>query len=131
EQYTRSQPNNLSQVGGIMFGQPGVTPDSGGYPHFRGSDSDKVGYEIEGIPVTDPNLKQFATSLSTVGLSRLQLTTGALPAEYGGALGGIANQILKTGAEVNGQRVEETFGGWGYRGTLLEAGNTRGRLSWY
>src|SRR5207245_9349631 len=54
EQYTRSQPNNLYQFGGIMFGQPGVTPDAGGYPHFRGSDPDKVGYEVEGIPVTDP-----------------------------------------------------------------------------
>jgi hypothetical protein len=131
EQITKGQPNNLYQFGGIMFGQPGITPDSGGLPHFRGSDSDKVGYQIEGIPVTDPNLNLFATSISTVGLSRLQLTTGAFPAEYGSALGGLANQVIKTGAELNGQRVEQTMGGWGYRGTLLEAGSTSGRLNWY
>jgi len=131
EQISKSQPNNLYQFGGIMFGQPGITPDSGGYPHFRGSDSDKLGYQVEGIPVTDPNLNQFATSLSTVGLGRLHLSTGAFSAEYGSALGGLANQVIKTGAELNGQRVEQTMGGWGYRGTLLEAGAQRGRLNWY
>jgi hypothetical protein len=131
EQITKSQPNNLYQFGGIMFGQPGITPDSGGLPHFRGSDSDKVGYQVEGIPVTDPNLNLFATSISTIGLSRLQLTTGAFPAEYGSALGGLANHVIKTGAELNGQRVEQTMGGWGYRGTLMEAGSSRGRLNWY
>lgn len=131
EQYTQGQPNNRGQYGGIVFGQPGVTPDPGGYPHLRGSDSDKIGYQIEGIPVTDPNLNLFATSISTIGLSRLQLSTGAVSAEYGSALGGLVNHIIKTGGEVRGRRIEQTNGGWGYSSTLFEAGDVNSGLNWY
>jgi Carboxypeptidase regulatory-like domain len=131
EQLTRGQPNNLYQYGGIVFGQPGVTPDPGGYPHFRGSAEDKIGYMIEGIPVTDPNLNLFATSSSTIGLSRLQLSTGALSPEYGGALGGMINHVVKTGGEVRSKRIEQVGGGWGYQGTLMEAGDVSNGFDWY
>lgn len=131
EQLTRGQPNNLYQYGGIVFGQPGVTTDPGGYPHFRGSAEDKIGYMIEGIPVTDPNLNLFATSISTIGLSRLQLSTGAISPEYGGALGGLVNHVVKTGGEVRTKRIEQTEGGWGYQGTLFEAGDATDSLNWY
>jgi hypothetical protein len=131
EQLTRGQPNNLYQYGGLVFGQPGVTPDPGGYPHFRGSAEDKIGYMIEGIPVTDPNLNLFATSISSIGLSRLQLSTGAISPEYGGALGGLMNHVVKTGGEVRTKRIEQTQGGWGYQGTLFEAGDVTNSLNWY
>jgi outer membrane cobalamin receptor len=131
EQFTQGQPANRGQYGGIVFGQPGITPDPLGLPHFRGSGEDKVGYLIEGIPVTDPNLNLFATSISSIGMSRLQLTTGAVSAEYGGSLGGLVNHVVKTGGEMRGRRIEQTQGAWGYQSTLFEIGDVTGGLNYY
>jgi len=132
EQMTRSQPNDLYQFPGIVFGQPGVVPDANGYPHIRGSRVDQVGYMLEGIPIVEPNNNVFATNIVTVGLDRLELFTGGYTAPYGGYVGGVVNEVVKRGDQVRGGYLDVGVGSpWGYRNLIFEAGNVAGPVNWY
>ena len=132
EQYVRGQPNDLYQFPGIVFGEPGVIPDATGYPHIRGARDDQVGYMLEGIPIVETNNNVFATNIVTVGLDRMELFTGGYPASYPGYVGGVINEVIKRGDQVNGGMVDTGFGSpWNYRNLILEAGRVEGRWDWY
>lgn len=126
EQQTKSQPNNLYQFPGLVFGQPGITPDPNGYTHIRGSESNQVGFNVDGIQVTEPMTNEFATNLVTVGLKSANLYTGGADASYGNATGGFINEVTNNGRDLRGGIVEGTFGpdhGWNYGGTNSQYGN--------
>jgi outer membrane receptor protein involved in Fe transport len=132
EQYVRGQPNDLYQFPGIVFGQPGVVPDATGYPHIRGARDDQVGYMLEGIPIVEPNNNVFATNIVTVGLDRMELYTGGYPASYPGFVGGVINEVIKRGDQVNGGFVDTSFGTpWDYSDWIFEKGRVDGRFDWY
>jgi outer membrane receptor protein involved in Fe transport len=126
EQETKSQPNNLYQFPGLVFGQPGVTPDPSGYTHIRGSDYNQVGFEEDGIQITEPMTNSFATNLVTVGLKSANLYTGGADSSYGNATGGFINEVTASGKDyaigdkLFGGNIEGTFGpdhGWNYTGS--------------
>ena len=126
EQQTKSQPNNLYQFPGLVFGQPGITTDPNGYTHIRGSESNQVGFNVDGIQVTEPMTNEFATNIVTVGLKSANLITGGADASYGNATGGYINEVTQNGRDLRGGIVEGTFGpghGWNYRGTNSQYGN--------
>ncbi len=129
EQQTKSQPNNLYQFPGLVFGQPGITPDPSGYVHIRGSDFNQVGFDVDGIQITEPMTNSFATNLVTVGLKSANLYTGGADASYGNATGGFINEVTQNGRDLRGGIIEGTFGpshGWNYRGTNSQYGNVIG-----
>ena len=132
EQVTLSQPNDRYQFPGLVFAQPGAVPDNTFYPHIRGARANQVGYFLDGIPITEPNANVFATNIVSIGLDRLELYTGGYPAEYGGYVGGIINQVVKRGDQVRGGLVEVSAGTpYNYAGLLLEAGDVDGPVNWY
>jgi outer membrane receptor protein involved in Fe transport len=132
EQMSRGQPNDLYQFSGVVYTEPGVVPDASDYPHIRGAREDQVGYMLEGIPITEPNNNVFATNIVTVGLSRLELYTGGYPAQYGGYVGGIINEVVKRGDQVRGGFSDTSVGvPWNYRDNILELGRVDGRWNWY
>ncbi len=136
EQETKSQPNNLYQFPGLVFGQPGITPDAGGYVHIRGSDINQVGFDVDGIQVTEPMTNTFATNLVTVGLKSANLYTGGADASYGNATGGFINEVTNNGRDLRGGIVEYTNGpghGWNYSGTNTQYGNVSpdGKFDYY
>lgn len=132
ERFYPSQPNDLYQWPGVTLGQPGVTADAFQDIHIRGGRVDQVGYMLEGIPLTEPSSNLFATSLTTVGLHKMQLFTGGYSAEYGNALSGLANQVVKTGDMMGSGNIELSAGvPWDYQGLRLEAGDATDQLSWY
>ena len=135
EQQTKSQPNNLYQFPGLVFGQPGITPDPSGYVHIRGSDFNQVGFDVDGIQITEPMTNSFATNLVTVGLKSANLYTGGADASYGNATGGFINEVTNNGRDLRGGIIEGTFGpdhGWNYRGTNSQYGNVIGnKLDYY
>lgn len=132
ELMVRGQPNDLYQYPGLIFGEPGAVPDATGYPHIRGARDDQVGYMLEGIPITEPNNNVFATNIVTVGLDRLELYTGGYPAQYGGFVGGIVNEVVKRGDQVRGGFVDASMGTpWNYRDNIFEIGRVDGRWNWY
>ncbi len=136
EQQTKSQPNNLYQFPGLVFGQPGITPDPGGYVHIRGSDINQVGFDVDGIQITEPITNTFATNLVTVGLKSANLYTGGADASYGNATGGYINEVTNNGRDLRGGVTEFTLGpghGWNYNGTNTQYGNVtpNGKLDYY
>ncbi len=130
EQREKSQPNNLYQFTGLLNYKPGVTEDSGQYPHLRGSDQNQINYEVDGIDVRDPIFNQFATNLVTVGIRSANVITGGASAEFGGAAGGYLNAVTVNGRDIApnkpvGGFFESTFGpngGWAYRGLNTQIG---------
>ncbi len=136
EQETKSQPNNLYQFPGLVFGQPGITPDASGYVHIRGSDINQVGFDVDGIQITEPITNTFATNLVTVGLKSANLLTGGADASYGNATGGFINEVTENGRDLRGGVTEVTLGpghGWNYNGTNTRYGNItpNGKFDYY
>jgi outer membrane receptor protein involved in Fe transport len=110
ERTTLSQPNDRYQFPGLVFTQPGVVPDSTFFPHIRGARENQVGYMIDGIPIVEPNNNVFATNLVTVGLNRMELFTGGWDAQYGSQVGGVINEVVKRGDQMEGRALEMAAG---------------------
>ena len=140
EQKVKSQPNNLYQFPGLLFGQPGITYDPGGYVHIRGSDLFQVGFQLDGISILDPITNEFGTNLVTVGLKSANFYTNGADASYGDATGGFINEITSSGRDLHAQGVngitELTIGPgsqWNYIGTNTQIGNVTkdGKFDYY
>lgn len=75
--------------------------NQGGYfqtVHIRGGDYDQVGYEFDGVPVNRSFDNYPSGALSSLGMSELQVYTGATPANSEGqGLAGYINQVIKSG----------------------------------
>lgn len=66
--------------------------------HIRGGDYDQVGYEFDGVPVNRSFDNYPSGQLSSLGMSELQVYTGATPANSEGqGLAGYINQVIKSG----------------------------------
>lgn len=109
EQRLKAQPNNIFEMTGLLNYQPGVTADSGQYPHVRGSDGNQIQWMVDGINIRDPITNQFATNLVTVGVRSSTLVTGGPTADYNGATGGFLNQVTVNGRDIAPGR---PFGGF-------------------
>ena len=140
EQKVKSQPNNLYQFPGLLFGQPGITYDPGGYVHIRGSDLFQVGFQLDGISIINPITNEFGTNLVTVGLKSANFYTNGADASYGGATGGFINEITSSGRDLHAQGVkgitEVTVGPgsqWHYMGTNTQFGDVTpdGKFDYY
>ena len=116
EKMVKSQPNMLYQAPGLVITQPGVVPDEGGYPHIRGGRANQIGYLIDGIPVTEPVTNGFGTNIATVGLDKMEIFAGGYRPEYGNAISGIFNQIVKTGKTRRAASLEMLGGAQAYAG---------------
>ena len=134
EQLVRSTPTQLYQTNGLIFGLPGITPDPEGYTHIRGGDTNQVGFQIDGIDITDPLTGTFGTNLVTIGLKNANLYTGGANASYGGKTAGFINQVTQNGRDIRGGIFEYTGApGYGhdYQGTNIQYGNVFGKLDFY
>jgi len=73
---------------------PGIVPFSFGEPVSRGYHG--VLYEIDGVPIPETASSQFAEIIDPRNVDRLQVFTGAIPAEFGGErMGGVVNILTK------------------------------------
>ncbi len=140
EQQTKSQPNNLYQFPGLLFGQPGITYDPGGYLHIRGSDLFQVGFLVDGVSVIDPITNEFATNIVTVALKSANFYTNVADPSYGGATGGFINEVTYNGRDLHNQGIkgitELTIGPsskWNYIGTNTQFGDITkdGKFDYY
>lgn len=124
ETLTREDPANLRTAGGVLSALPGVALDvsGSGQLHLRGGRTDQIGWYIEGIPITDPNTGMFGTNIYTTGMSRMQIYTGGFGAEYGNAISGVLNEVIKTGAANAGGHLNTESGNQYYRDGFIEFG---------
>ncbi|HKW45475.1 MAG TPA: TonB-dependent receptor [Candidatus Eremiobacteraceae bacterium] len=86
-------PGNTS-LGKVTETTPGIVPFSFGEPVSRGYHG--VMYEVDGVPLPQSASSQFAEIIDPRNVDRMQVFTGAIPAEFGGErTGAVVNIITK------------------------------------
>jgi outer membrane receptor protein involved in Fe transport len=113
----------------VVLQAPGVVQDSYGQLHVRG-DHANVQYRIDGVVIPEA-ISGFGQSLETRFADRLNILTGALPAQYGYRTAGVVDIHTKGGTVENGGHVGLTFGSRGHAQAQAEVGGTQGALSYY
>lgn len=112
----------------VLLQAPGVANDSFGQLHVRG-DHANLQYRINGV-ILPEGITGFGQALDTRFASRIDLLTGALPAQYGYRTAGIVDIQTKTGYETGGSA--GVYGG--SHGTVnpsVQAGGGKDDLSYY
>ncbi len=88
----------VTTVEGVLKATAGVKTDSEGELHFRGGRAGEVNYIIDGIMVGDPTgAKTNPVDINFANVEYFNILKGIPDAEYGDALSGSVNIILKTG----------------------------------
>ena len=112
----------------VLLQTPGIANDSFGQLHVRG-DHANLQYRINGV-ILPEGISGFGQALDTRFVDRVDLLTGALPAQYGLRTAGVIEIDTKANPE-NGGRID-LYGG--SRNTVqpsLELGGSKGKLTYY
>ena len=67
--------------------------------HFRGGRKGEVQYQVDGISVNNPYDNASTVKLDRSVLEEVQVISGTFDAEYGQAMSGVVNAVLKRGTE--------------------------------
>lgn len=116
----------LSQV---LLQMPGVVQDSFGQLHIRG-EHNALQYRINGI-VLPEGISVFGQTLDPRLASSVELLTGALPAEYGLATGGVVDIQTKTGLFNAGGHVSIYGGSHNEIEPSFDYGGSTGHLNYF
>lgn len=112
----------------VLLQAPGVANDSFGQLHVRG-DHGNTQYRINGV-ILPEGISGFGQSLDTRFAQKIDLVTGALPAQYGYRTAGVIEINTKTRFDGGGQI--DLYGGSNQTyNPSIEYGNTKGNLSYF
>jgi outer membrane receptor protein involved in Fe transport len=115
-------------VGQILLQAPGVTQDGSGQLRVR-SQGD-LQYRINNV-ILPEGFTDLGESLSARLADRIQLVTGALPAQYGLHAGGVVNITTKSGAYQDGGQAELYGGGHGEFEPAFEYAGSAGQTNYF
>ncbi|MBW7889027.1 MAG: TonB-dependent receptor [Bacteroidetes bacterium] len=65
--------------------------------HFRGGRTGEVQYQVDGVSINNPLTNNPAVSLDRSVLQEVQVISGTFDAEYGQAMSGVVNAVLRSG----------------------------------
>jgi outer membrane receptor protein involved in Fe transport len=108
---------------------PGMVQDSFGQIHLRGEHAN-LQYRINGIIIPE-SVNFFGQTFDTRFADRIDILTGALPAQYGYRTAGVVDIHTKTGTTAPGGRAELYGGSRDTFQPSLEYGGVDGRWSYY
>ncbi|MGO8754857.1 MAG: TonB-dependent receptor [Gallionellaceae bacterium] len=112
----------------VLLQAPGVVNDSYGQIHVRG-DHANTQYRIDGV-ILPESINNFGQALDTRFAQKIDLLTGALPAQYGYRTAGVIEITTKTNFEAGGKI--DVYGGSNRTfNPSIEYGNTNGSLSYF
>ena len=97
-----------TQLNQVVLQMPGVSQDSFGQLHVR-DDHNNIQFRLNGV-ILPEGISVFGQSLSPRIIDKVELITGALPAEYGLRTAGIIDVTTKSGLFDNGGTVS-IYGG--------------------
>ncbi len=117
------------QLNQILLQLPGVVQDSYGQLHVR-DDHNNLQYRINGVILPD-GIAVFGQTLSPRLIEKLDLITGALPAQYGLRTAGIVDITTKSGLFNNGGQVSLYGGGHGEYEPSFEYGGSSGNTNFF
>jgi outer membrane receptor protein involved in Fe transport len=84
--------------------------------HFRGGRLGEVQYQVDGVTVNNPFNNASTLRLDRSLLEEVQVIGGTFDAEYGQAMGGVVNAVLRSGGERYEWDAEAFAGGFYYGG---------------
>ena len=113
----------------ILLQAPGVAQDGSGRLRIRQSQG-SLQYRINNVILPD-GLTDIGESLSPRIAAKVQLVTGALPAQYGLNAGGVVNITTKDGVYLNGGQAELYGGGQAEIEPAFEYGGSIGRTNFF
>ena len=111
----------------VILQAPGVAQDSFGQLHIRG-EHNGLQYRLNGV-ILPEGLSVFSQALNPRLADKVELITGALPAEYGLRTGGIIDITTKSGAYNNSGDVTVYGGSHGDIEPSIEYGGSSGNLN--
>lgn len=79
--------------------------------HFRGGRADEVQYQVDGVSVNNPYDNTSVIQLDKSVLQEVQVVSGTFDAEYGQAMSGVVNAVLRSGSEDHYDLNAEVYGG--------------------
>src|SRR5262249_18715075 len=88
----------VQELSDIIQLQAGVV-ESNGDVHFRGGRAGEVQYQVDGISVNNPYDNKSSIRLDRSVLEEVQVVSGTFDAEYGQAMSGVVNSVLRRGSE--------------------------------
>ncbi|MBM2840254.1 MAG: hypothetical protein HW412_782 [Bacteroidetes bacterium] len=78
--------------------------------HFRGGRAGEVQYQVNGVSVNNPFDNSSTIKIDRSLIQEVQIITGTFDAEYGQAMSGVVNTVLKSGGESFGFNAEVLAG---------------------
>ena len=110
------------QLNQVILQLPGVVQDGFGQLHIR-DDHNNIQYRLNGV-ILPEGVSVFGQTLSPRLIDRIDLVTGALPAQYGLRTAGILNLTTKSGTFNNGGQVSLYGGSHGLYEPSFEYGGS-------
>lgn len=124
-------PGNTS-LNKVIETVPGIVPFSYNEPIARGYHG--VAYEIDGVPMPQTTSSGFAELIDPRDVARMEVFTGAMPAEFGGErMGAVVDIVSRRPSKMNGDQAlfSESVGSYGSAtGSLAESVNSD-RMSFF
>jgi outer membrane receptor protein involved in Fe transport len=112
----------------VLLQAPGVANDSYGQLHVRG-DHANIQYRIDGVTLPE-GITGFGQTLDTRFAQRVDLLTGAMPAQYGYREAGVVEIETKSVFE-NGGRIDLYGGSQDTVEPSFQMGGSEGKLNYY
>jgi outer membrane receptor protein involved in Fe transport len=113
----------------MLLQAPGVVQDSYGQLHVRGDHAD-LQYRINGIIIPE-SISGFGQTLDARVIERMQLLTGALPAQYGYRTAGIVEITTRPEPDTSGGSIGVTAGSFGTFNPELSAYGNQDRWTYF
>jgi outer membrane receptor protein involved in Fe transport len=113
----------------VILQMPSVAQDSYGQFHIRG-EHNALQYRLDGITLPE-GISVFGQTLDPRLAQSVELLTGALPAEYGLATGGVVNITPKTGLFDTGGMVSMYGGSHDELNPSFDYGGSTGSLNYF
>ena len=96
----------VQELGDVVNLQAGVVDG-----HFRGGRIGEVQFQVDGVSVNNPYDNTSTLTLDRSVLQEVQVISGTFDAEYGQALSGVVNAVLRSGDPSRYEASFEIFGG--------------------
>ncbi len=113
----------------VLLRAPGVVGDSYGQLHVRG-DHGNLQYRINGVVIPE-SISGFGQALDTRFADKVNVLTGALPAQYGYRTAGVVDIKTKGADLANAGSIDLVLGSRGHRETSANIGGTVGNLQYF
>jgi outer membrane receptor protein involved in Fe transport len=84
--------------------------------HIRGGREKEVQYQVDGVSINNPYDNSSSIKIDRSLLREVQVISGTFDAEYGQAMSGVVNAVLKSGTETFEWSGEAYGGGYVYEG---------------